>query len=92
MKSILQNEKKCFVCKSQINIHEHHIYFGGNRTQSEKHGFKCFLCLEHHTGTYGVHGKYGHDLDLALKQTCQQEFEKLHTREEFMKIIGRSYL
>lgn len=92
MKSILQNEKECFVCKRQTNINDHHIYFGGNRTQSEKHGFKCFLCLEHHTGTYGVHGKCGHELDMKLKQLCQKKFEETHTREEFRNIIGRSYL
>jgi hypothetical protein len=50
------------------------------------------LCYIHHRGTYGVHGKYGHQLDLQLKQHCQREFEKTHTREEFIKLIGRNYL
>lgn len=91
MKSILQNQKECFVCKTTSNIHDHHIYFGKNHSQSEKHGLKCFLCLEHHVGTYGVHGKHGHELDMKLKKVCQKKFEETHSHEEFMKIIGRSY-
>lgn len=42
--------------------------------------------------TYGVHGMFGHELDLKLKQECQKEYEKNHTRESFIKLIGKSYL
>ena len=38
----------------------------------------------------GVH--FDKDFDMYLKKLCQAEFEKTHTREEFMEIIGRSYL
>ena len=27
-----------------------------------------------------------------LKKECQEEFEKTHTHDEFMKLIGRNYL
>ena len=30
--------------------------------------------------------------DLLLKRECQRKFEETHSREEFMKIIGRNYL
>lgn len=93
MKSILQNKKKCFICSTQRNLHDHHIYFGsGKRNISEKNGFKVWLCQEHHEGTNGVHGMKGHQLDTYLKQTCQQEYEKNHSREEFRRIIGKSYI
>lgn len=93
MKSIIQNVKKCFVCSKRTNLHDHHIYFGTSRRKiSEKNGLKVWLCYEHHEGTYGVHGKYGHDLDLLLKQTCQKKFEETHTRSEFITLIGKNYI
>jgi hypothetical protein len=39
-----------------------------------------------------VHGKNGHDLDMMLKRTAQAEFEKTHSREEFISIFGKNYL
>ena len=38
----------------------------------------------------GVH--FNKALDIRLKQICQAEFEKTHSREEFMHIFGRNYL
>ena len=38
----------------------------------------------------GVH--FNRALDLALKVECQRKFEETHTREEFMKLIGKNYL
>ena len=74
-------------------LHDHHIYFGkGKRPKSEKHGFKVWLCYQHHEGTYGVHGKYGHELDEYLKITCQNKYEETHSREEFMNIFGKNYI
>ena len=74
------------------NLHYHHIYFGTARRKiSEKNGFKVWLCYDHHEGTYGVHGKNGHSLDLFLKVVCQKKYEETHSREEFIKLIGESY-
>lgn len=93
MKSIIQSVKKCYACSRRTNLHDHHIYFGTSRRKiSEKNGFKVWLCQEHHEGTYGVHGKYGHELDLLLKQTCQKKFEETHTRSEFIALIGKNYI
>lgn len=38
----------------------------------------------------GVH--FNRELDLKLKRECQAKFEETHSREEFMKIIGKNYL
>ena len=93
MNSIIQTKKKCFICSSQTNIHDHHIYFGTARRKiSEANGFKVWLCLQHHEGTFGVHGSKGYELDRYLKKVCQKEYEKNHSREEFIKLIGRNYL
>lgn len=88
-KSIIQKDKVCFVCGSP-HVEDHHIYFGPDRKVSEKYGFKVWLCPEHHRGNAGAH--LNRPLDLALKELCQREYEKTHTRQEFMDLIGKSYL
>lgn len=94
MESILStNDNQCFVCQRFCYPEIHHIYFGNkNRQVSDKMGFVVYLCGECHRGTYGVHGKEGHELDLSLKRRCQAVFEETHSRDEFRKLIGRSYL
>ena len=97
--SILQDKNHtCYLCilmnedhhKHRI-LHEHHIFGGPNRIHSEEEGLKVYLCPEHHQyGETAVHN-CRETMDL-LHQIGQQEFEKEHTREEFMKIFGRNYL
>lgn len=85
--------KECYVCGKQGHgLHGHHIFGGSSRAASDRHGFIVWLCLEHHTGTYGVHGSKGKELSLELKQMAQREYEKDHTREEFIQEFIRSYL
>lgn len=93
MKSIIQHERQCLVCGSW-NIEDHHIFFGvSKRKLSEKYGLKVWLCPTHHRGHQGVHGRDGHKLDKEIKQLGQKSFEYHYgTREEFIKIFGRSYL
>lgn len=92
MKSILQTEKECFVCKTTYNLHDHHIFYGNsNRKNSEKHGLKVWLCgYDHNLSDAGVH--FNKELDLELKQHAQRVFEETHTREEFRAIFGKSWL
>lgn len=94
MKSILQDRRECYITHTTANLHKHHIFFGGaNRKTSEKQGFWVWLRFDFHNGaSYGVHGKDGHELDLKLKRECQYKFEQTHSRNEFIKLIGRSYL
>lgn len=91
-KSILQSEKYCWVCGAINDLHTHHIYFGtGNRSISENYGFKAYLCGKHHNlSEHGVH--FDKSLDLRLKRACQRAFERTHSRDEFVKIIGKNYL
>ena len=89
--SILNNLDKCFFCgKPREAIHE--VYFGtANRKISIKNGFCVGLCHAHHNmSNQGVH--FNKDNDLELKRTYQKEYEKTHSREDFIKLIGRSYL
>jgi hypothetical protein len=93
-KSILQDEKVCYITGQTNNLHKHHIYFGNpGRRISEENGFWVYLAgWLHNQSEHGVHGKYGHELDLLLKTHCQMAYEKEHSREEFMRLIGKNYL
>ena len=90
-KSIISDERKCYICGSVNNLHLHHIFFGiANRKKSDEQGLWVYLCMSHHTGNDGVHRN--RKIDLMLKEIAQSEFEKSHTREEFRQIFGKSYL
>lgn len=91
MNSIMQCEKKCYITGRTTGLHRHHIYGGANRQVSEKNGFWVYLVAElHNMSDSGVH--FNRALDLALKAECQRKFEETHTREEFMRLIGKNYL
>lgn len=90
MKSIIQEDKSCYVC-GKLQVHLHHIYGGANRKTSDRNGFVVYLCPHHHNlSNEGVH--FNKELDTMLKMMCQQKYEENHTREEFMKLIGKNYL
>lgn len=98
--SILQTARECYVTRKRYGVSDdcdlvlHHIFMGKNREMSDAHGFWCWLKVKYHDGTdYAVHKKYGHDLDLELKQDCQRAFEAMgHSRQEFADLVGESYL
>lgn len=90
-KSIIEADRdyECYMCKQWGGIELHHIYKGKNRKISDRNGFVVHLCSNCHRT---LHGKYGHLMDIYLMKTCQLEYEKEHSREEFMKLIGCNYL
>lgn len=91
MNSILQFEKKCWFCKTPYNIHKHHIYFGANRKISEQIGAWVYLCAYHHNmSDESVH--FNRDMDLELKRLYQKKYEEDHTRDDFIGLIGKSFL
>ena len=94
MRSVLQEEKECFICGKQTGLHSHHIFPGSRRKKSEEHGLKVWLCMEHHTGDNdSVHMNPNNGYDLFLKQTAQQYYEEhIGTREQFREEFGKSYL
>lgn len=93
MQSILQDEKVCFLTGSTENLDKHHIFGAANRNISEKNGFWVWLRHDFHIA-YSPNKTPHNDrgTDLHLKMICQAKFEETHTREEFMALIGRSYL
>lgn len=94
-KSILrQDMDTCYLCGSCGWLETHHIFGGNpNRKISDKHGFTVRLCPRcHRAGRDSVHNARNQGKDLFLKQTCQRAYEEAHTREEFIALIGKSYL
>ncbi len=65
-----------------------------NRNKSEEDGLWVYLCLEHHEGTFGVHGYRGHDLDMELIKKGEEAWlEYFHkTTDDFITRYGRNYL
>lgn len=94
------NDKKCWICdrmgyETIHNLHKHHIIYGkeDNRKLSEHYGLHVRLCMTHHEDhKEGVHHGNTH-WNTVLKQTAQEAFEeKKGTREDFIRIFGKSYL
>ena len=85
--SILTNDMEhCYICQSPfIAIHE--IYGGRNRKTSMQNGFCVPLCHKHHE-----YVTLNADGSNYFKQKCQKVFEETHSRDEFLELIGRSYL
>ena len=85
--SILTNNyDKCYKC-DKTKKHTHEIYKGRNRKTSILNGFCIPLCEEHHRKT-----EEDMDFDLELKIECENEYRKNHTKEDFISLIGESYI
>lgn len=94
MKSILQNDKRCYFTGSTENLHRHHIFFGKrNRKISDQNGFWVWLRYDRHVANSPWATPHNcREVDLMLKRECQKKFEETHSREEFMALIGTNYL
>lgn len=91
MRSILQNEKECFICGSQRNLELHHVMGGANRKNSTEYGLTVWLCHNcHNEPPRGVHHNRANEL--RLKKHSQETFEAIHGHEKWMSVFGRSYL
>lgn len=99
MDSIIQSEKKCFLCESEESygmnkLESHHIFFGtANRKKSEEYGLKVWLC-GHNCHRNGPHAPHQNKVvDNSLKSLAQAKFEEIHgDRDLFRKEFGKSYL
>ena len=92
--SIISENKICYVCGKKTNLHYHHIMFGKNRSKADEDGLTVYLCYDHHEGTFGVHGKCGHNLDMDLKKKAEIKWLKYYGKstDDFIKRYGRNYL
>ena len=75
----------CGACDPQI----HHIFNGVNKKKSEKYGLIMPLCMNHHTGDFGVH-----TIPQLMKETKafgQEKFELYYPELNFREIFGKNY-
>jgi len=80
----------CAVC-GRPYAETHEVFFGnGKRELSILYRLQVNLCSEHHTGMTGPH--LNREFDLQLKREWQEIFEVSRSREEFIKLFGKSYL
>ena len=90
-KSILQGEKECFFCKSQVWLEDHHIFGGANRSRSEKYGLKVWLCHYcHNEPPRGVHHNRA-NMD-KLRAIGQRAFMEHYPDKDFVFEFGRNFL
>ncbi len=79
--------KKSGVCeycgKFSRRLDPHEVYGGSNRKRSIKHKFVKLICSECHENEKTI---------MKLRIDVQKEYEKTHTREEFISIVGKSYI
>lgn len=93
MKSILQTERECWVCREYYNLHtvrgleEHHILYGrGRRELSEREGLKVWLCHNHHNEPpLGVH--YNPETRRELEKAAAAAYDALHGPGSFDHIF-----
>lgn len=92
-KSLISNEKVCFICGTPLRLHQHHIFEGiANRRLSDEDGCWVWLCGEHHNlSNKGVH--YNTPFEITLKKYCQHIWEEKNgSRDDFRKRYGKSWL
>lgn len=77
------NFKICYYCGNSRTIDIHEVYGGSNRQRSMKYGLCVPLCRSCHSNV---------NIISDLRKHCQKEYEKTHSRDEFIKLIGKSYL
>ena len=92
MRSILSNEKVCYICGSPNNLHRHHVFGGANRKRSDREGCWVYLCAPHHNmSDKGVH--FDREADLKLKRECERAWvDRNGTIEDFIEAYGKNYI
>lgn len=83
---IYTNLNKCACCPGQ-QVHKNEVFEGAKRSISMKYGFVIPLCPKHHDIFHN-----NREFALKYKKMFQKEFEKTHTREEFLEIVHHNYL
>lgn len=83
--------RTCYLCGSTQWIENHHVFGGPYRKASERHGMTVNLChFCHNEPPLGVH--HNKAMNLQLKREFQRRFEATHSRAEFRKVFGKSYI
>lgn len=86
---LVEDMEHCVECGHE-NPQEHHVFYGtANRKISDQDGMIIPLCLRCHAN---LHNDPNKTLDRKWRHIAQAKYEETHTREEFRKRYGKSYL
>lgn len=78
----------CYRCKTWVNNPDrHHVFNGAYRHKSEEDGYVVYVHRQCHEL---IHRNA--EIRLKMKAEAQRDYEKTHSREEFIERYGRSYL
>ena len=89
MESILQKERKCFICGKVGELDTHHCCSGtSNRKNSDEDGLTVYLCRTCHIKAHD-----NHEIGFQLKQFAQRRWEEEYgDRQDFIRRYGKSWL
>lgn len=94
MKSIIQNDKRCYFCGCTHNLEEHHCFNGNaDRPKSEEYGLKIWVCRLHHTESRNsIHRNA--ETQKTIKQMAQKKAMEYYNwnEDEFRQVFGKNYL
>lgn len=94
MDSILQTEKKCFICGKNggaWGLDLHHVYFGSLRKKSDKYGLTVWLCHD----TCHLNGAHKNArINRKLQAYAQKKAMAMYEWDiaEFIKEFYKNYL
>lgn len=85
---ITDDLEHCYICaergiKGVLRDDLHEVYGGSNRKRSIKNGLVVPLCRKCHQDIYILNW---------LKKFVQLEYEEIYSRDDFINLIGQSYL
>lgn len=92
-KSIVQNDKVCYITGDTYNLHEHHVFGGVNRKKSERLGLKIYLRADwHNLEKYSIH------MDKKLDRRIKAEVQAIAmdhygwSVDDFIREFGKNYI
>lgn len=84
--SILQNEKKCFMCDCIKDLTRHEAYGGCNRQKSMEWGLVYYLCIKHHSEVTN-----NEMIKKKLEEFARSKFIMKYEADLFLKEFGRNF-
>lgn len=88
-KSLLTDDlEHCYICGREA-LQYHHMIGAHNRKHATEDGLWIPVCLECHIR---IHNEHSQRLNYRLKEEAQSAYEQTHSRDDFRRRYGKSYL
>lgn len=89
VKSIIQAERRCFLCRAVVGLDEHHLLEGAYKKIAEKLGLKIYLCRRCHKAV-----QENEENMQKLRELGQLKAMKHYkwTADQFRGVTGRNFL